>query len=106
MVQEPYIEPPPERIGKTRKNSHLAREREMCVIDCLDIVHGTNYLLESLGIDHRIRSANEFASPVIIPIYEHICSSRLNGLKKNRGFKYQRFYLFSVFFSRCTNTSS
>lgn len=45
----------------------------------LDIVRGTNYLLESLGIDRRIRSVNEFASPVLIPIYENICSSRLDG---------------------------
>ena len=49
---------------------------------CLDIVRGTNYLLESLGIDRRIRSVNEFASPVLIPIYEKICSCRLNGLYK------------------------
>ncbi|CAF4810573.1 unnamed protein product, partial [Rotaria magnacalcarata] len=33
MVQEPCVEPPPERIG-----SHIY----------LDIVRGTNYLLESL----------------------------------------------------------
>ncbi|CAF2671914.1 unnamed protein product [Rotaria sp. Silwood2] len=60
MVQEPYIEPPPERI---------------------DIVHGTNYLLESLGIDRRIRSISEFASPVLIPIYEKICSCQLNDVR-------------------------
>lgn len=60
MVQEPYIEPPPERI---------------------DIVRGTNYLLESLGIDRRIRSVNEFASPVLIPIYERICSCQLNDVR-------------------------
>jgi hypothetical protein len=47
-----------------------------------DIVRGTNYLLESLGIDRRIRSVNEFASPVLIPIYEKICGCRLNGLNK------------------------
>jgi hypothetical protein len=46
----------------------------------LDIVHGTNYLFESLGIDRRIRSVTEFASPVLIPIYEKICSCRLDGL--------------------------
>lgn len=51
------------------------------MIEYLDIVHGTNYLLESLGIDRRIRSVNEFASPVLIPIYENICSSQLNGSK-------------------------
>lgn len=45
----------------------------------LDIVRGTNYLLESLGIDHRIRSISEFVSPVLIPIYEKICSCKLNG---------------------------
>jgi hypothetical protein len=60
MVQEPYVEPPPERI---------------------DIVRGTNYLLESLGIERRIRSVNEFASPVLIPIYENICSCRLNDVR-------------------------
>ncbi|CAF3150409.1 unnamed protein product [Rotaria socialis] len=60
MVQEPYVEPPPERI---------------------DIVRGTNYLLESLGIDHRIRSISEFASPVLIPVYEKICSCQLNDVR-------------------------
>ncbi|CAF1242046.1 unnamed protein product [Rotaria sp. Silwood1] len=60
MVQEPYIEPPPERI---------------------DIVRGTNYLLESLGIDRRIRSISEFTSPVLIPIYEKICSCQLNDVR-------------------------
>ena len=47
----------------------------------LDIVQGTNYLLESLGIDHRIRAPAEFASPILIPIYEKICSCRLNGTR-------------------------
>lgn len=46
---------------------------------CLDIVRGTNYLLESLGIDRRIRSVAEFASPILIPIYEKICTYRLDG---------------------------
>ncbi|CAF3478394.1 unnamed protein product [Rotaria sordida] len=67
MVQEPYIEPPPERI--------------VASIICLDIVRGTNYLLESLGIDRRIRSISEFASPVLIPIYEKICSCQLNDVR-------------------------
>lgn len=44
-----------------------------------DIVRGTNYLLESLGIDRRIRSTAEFTSPILIPIYEKICSCRLDG---------------------------
>ncbi|CAF1344311.1 unnamed protein product [Adineta steineri] len=60
MVQESHIEPSPERI---------------------DIVRGTNYLLESLGINRRIRSVTEFASPVLIPIYEEICSFRLNDVR-------------------------
>ena len=82
MVQEPYVEPPPERIGKEEKVC-----RDSLVIRCfLDIVHGTNYLLESLGIDRRIRSVNEFASPVLIPMYENICSNRLNGLYQSQSF--------------------
>ncbi|UJR28790.1 hypothetical protein I4U23_010016 [Adineta vaga] len=60
MVQEPHMEPPPERI---------------------DIIRGTNYLLESLGINRRIRSVTEFASPVLIPIYEGICSCQLNDVR-------------------------
>jgi hypothetical protein len=57
----------------------------------LDIVLGTNYLLESLGIDHRIHSVTEFVSPVLIPIYEKICSCRLNGL--HRLIRFQIKYL-------------
>ena len=58
----------------------FAERKEMIL--CSDIVRGTNYLLESLGIERRIRSVNEFASPVLIPIYENICSCRLNGLNR------------------------
>ncbi|CAF1636089.1 unnamed protein product [Adineta ricciae] len=60
MVQEPHIDSPPERI---------------------DIVHGTNYLLESLGINRRIHSVAEFTSPILISIYEAICSCRLNDVR-------------------------
>ncbi|CAF0802401.1 unnamed protein product [Didymodactylos carnosus] len=46
-----------------------------------DIVTGTNYLLQQLNIDRRIRTVAEFCSDVLIPIYEKICLCQLKDVR-------------------------
>ena len=72
------------RIPKGVINNEDSSLYDHCKLYCtyLDIVRGTNYLLESLGFDRRICSTSEFASSILIPIYEKICSCKLNGLNR------------------------